>query len=127
MEIGMVMSSSKLYEKLDMFEECVECLAMSQRKDEAMKKALEMIEKNPTAKIICIYGELSADHTYFKKAWKFSKKKFARAKRMEARYWLIKNEPQKAIKAFKKALGVNNFHASTWFTLGCTYLKVKDF
>ena len=58
---------------------------------------------------------------------KFSGKKFARAKRSEASYWFNKGEFPKAIKAFKKAVGVNAFHANSWFTLGCAYLKVKQF
>jgi len=69
MEFGMVMSSSNLFEKLEMYEECVECLSWAGRREEAKQRALELIEKKPTAKIFCIYGELSGDVSYFKKAW----------------------------------------------------------
>ena len=69
MEMGMVMSSSNLFERLEMLEESVECLFMAGHPEKAKEKALEMIEKKPTAKIICIYGELTGDATYFQKAW----------------------------------------------------------
>ena len=72
MEMGMVMSSSQLFERLDMVEESVECLFVAGHREKAKERALEMIEKKPTAKILCIYGELTQDPVYFEKSWYFS-------------------------------------------------------
>jgi tetratricopeptide (TPR) repeat protein len=58
---------------------------------------------------------------------KLSNKRFARAKRIEGNYWFAKGEFEKAIKAFKKALDVNSYHSSTWFTKGCAHLRIKDY
>jgi len=69
MEIGMVMSSSALFEKLDMVEDSVECLAVAGHPEKAKEKALELIEKKPNPKIICIYGELTGDTSQLQKAW----------------------------------------------------------
>lgn len=34
-----------------------------------------------TPKLLCIYGDIVNDYTYYKKAWKTSNKRFARAVR----------------------------------------------
>jgi len=69
MEIGMVMSSSELFAKLDMLEDSVECLAMAGHGEKAKEIALVMIEKNPNPKILSIYGELTGDTAYLERSW----------------------------------------------------------
>lgn len=69
MEIGMMVSSSELFERIDMIEESIELLAIAGRSDKAKERALEMIEKKPTPKIYCVYGDLTGDITYYQKAW----------------------------------------------------------
>jgi len=127
MEIGMVMSSSELFAKLDMLEDSVECLAMAGHGEKAKEIALVMIEKNPNPKILSIYGELTGDTAYLERSWELSNKKFARAKRSEARFYFNRNNFEKAIECYKDALQINTYHASSWFTLGCAYLKVEKY
>lgn len=46
----------------------------------AKEMALDFVTKNPESpRMLCIYGDLTGDFTYYKKAWKASKKRFARA------------------------------------------------
>ncbi len=141
MDIGMVVSSSEIFEKLDMIEESVECLAMAGHPEKAKEKALKMIEIKPTPKILSIYGELTSDVSYLHKAWyhllvkdnserfnrELSNKRFARAKRSEARYYFNRNIFEPAIECYKEALTVNTYHSASWFTLGCAYLKVQRY
>lgn len=56
----------------------------------------------------------------------FSKKRFARAKRSEARYYFNRNDYEKAIEYYKEALEVNTYHSGAWFTLGCAYMRNKQ-
>jgi len=123
----MTMSSSELFAKIDMLEDSVECLAMAGHMEKAKEVALKMIEKKPTAKIICIYGELTGDLSYLERAWNFSNKRLARAKRAEARFNFNRGNFEKAIECYKDSLQVNTYHAASWFTLGCAYLKVQKF
>jgi len=126
MEFGMLMSSCELFESLEMYEECVECLAVAGHTQKATEKALQIIETRPTPKILCVYADITADPTYWKKAWQLSNKKYPRAKRSLGRYHFLKGNFQKSIKSYVKALEINSYHGASWFTLGCAYLKVQD-
>ena len=88
MKIGSVMSSCEIYSRLGMEEESVECLYLAGHKDRAKLKAEEMFEANfQTPKLLCIYGDIMSDFTYYKKAWKTSNKRFVRAARLLGKYY----------------------------------------
>lgn len=65
----MLMASCELFEALEMYEECVECLAVAGHTAKATEKALQLIETRPTPKILCVYADITVDPTYWKKAW----------------------------------------------------------
>ena len=77
--MGSVLSSCDIYERLEMFTECVECLALAGHSEKAIELANKTLATNPSAKLLCTLGDVTKDFTYYKKAWKFSDKKFARA------------------------------------------------
>jgi len=43
------------------------------------------------------------------------------------RYYFFENDFQRAIENFEKALAINRLYPDTWFTLGCAYMRVKDY
>ena len=128
MQNGSVLTSCDLFKQLSMYEECVECLAMAGLIGQAKEMALSLLKDHQeTPKLLCVLGDLFNEESYYKRSWVLSKKKFARAKRSLARLYFSRQDYEKAIKAFKKALEINNFNAASWFTLGCIYLKKNDF
>ncbi len=58
-----------MFEKIEMYEECIECLAVAGHQDRATKLAEERLKIEETPKLLCIYGELTNDISHFKKAW----------------------------------------------------------
>lgn len=60
---------------------------MADRYKEAKELAESLPEFNTDPKLMCLYGDMQKDHTYYKKAWKISGKKYANAKRALARYY----------------------------------------
>jgi tetratricopeptide (TPR) repeat protein len=69
-------------------------------------------------------GDITKDITYYKKAWKASNKRYARAQRSLARQYYNKGDMEKSRKAFEKSLGVNEYQATCWFTLGFVYMRL---
>jgi len=127
MEMGCVLSSCEIFERLGMQDECVECLAAAGHIGRAKELAQQLLDKEETPKLLCIFGDLTGELEYYKRAWKKSEKRFARAKRSLAYAYFHQGNFQKSINAYQKAVGINRYHSSSWFTLGCAYLKVKDF
>lgn len=129
MEMGCVLSSCQLFERIGELEQCVECLAMAGHVTEARERAGKLIgEGRKTPKLLCILGDINnGDKLLYKEAWKLSNKKFSRAQRSLGRVYLNGKAFQKSAKAFEKALAINSYQASAWFTLGCVYLAMSQF
>ena len=117
-KVGAVMSAVKMYEEMGELENVVECLAQADRTKEAKEAALAMKDFHSNPKVLCIFAEISEDHTYFKKAWKVSNKKYARAIRSLARYYFYTGDTEKAIRNFKKV------YCSILLTLVASYQLV---
>lgn len=128
MQNGNVLTSCELFRKIEMFEECIECLAVGGIIQQAKELAQTLLkEGKETPKLLCILGDLYQDISYYKRSWKISNKKFARAQRSLGRLYFQKKELEKAIKAYNKALKINYFNPGAWFTLGCIYLSLNRF
>lgn len=127
MQNGNVLSSCELFKKLGMLEECVECLAMAGIISQAKEMALHLKSLGlETPKLLLLLGELFSDPLYYKASWKLSKKRFYRAQRALGRYYMGKKDFIKAIKAFKRSLGINSYDSGTWFSLGCLLLSLDE-
>lgn len=129
MQNGSVLTSCEIFKKVDMLEECVECLAVSGLVKEAKELALELLNQpgRKTPKLLSILGELFQDTKYFKESWKLSKKKFPRPQKALARhYFFTAKQPQKAIKCFGKALAINPYDPGSLFTMGCIQMSLND-
>ncbi len=49
-----------------MLEECVECLAMGGQHGKAKELALKILEKEQNPKVLCLYGDMAGDISYYK-------------------------------------------------------------
>lgn len=129
MAMGCVLSSCQLFERIGELEQCVECLAMAGHVTEARERAGKLIgDGKKTPKLLCILGDINNnDKSLYKEAWKLSNKKFSRAQRSLGRVYLNEKAFQKSAKSFEKALAINSYQASAWFTLGCVYLAMSQF
>jgi hypothetical protein len=60
MKVGMVRTACDLFDRLEMYEECVECLAGGGERAKAKELAVKTLENNPiNPKMLCIYGDLT--------------------------------------------------------------------
>lgn len=111
--VGMLMSSSQIYENLNMVEETVECYFYSGHKDRAAALSEKALKENPTPKLYCTLGDIHRDPEYYHKAWELSNHKYARAMRGLGNYYYNKQDIDKAVTFYEKAVEVNEFHFKT--------------
>lgn len=150
MSMGVLKSALEILERLEMWEEVVQCWqAMEQpekgksivrdllegRKEEAERVLLKgkaskeivrgAIDQAREAKLWCLLGELEPEHAeaHFSKAWEVSGHKSGRAARSLGGYYFARGDYDGAIEHLSKAVVIRPLLARSWFILGCAYVR----
>lgn len=127
-KLGMVMSGCTVFEKLDLKEDCIECLIAAGHVEAAKELCEKVLQESSTPRALCSYGDITKDIKYYREAWMMSKKKSSRAARsLAAHYFYVKQDYNKAIKHYERALAINSYTPSASFTLGAAYMRVGKF
>ena len=126
MQYGAVSTAFEIFKELNMFEECINCLYLAGKKEQAEKFALDILKKDENPGVYCVLGELLEKEEYFHKALEVSKNKYIRAYRCLGRFCFNKNRINEAINYYEKALEINPLFPNIWFTLGCANLTIKN-
>lgn len=130
MGFGLVMTGVDMFQKAGLYEQCVEGLLSAGHKTKALELANRLLEEqgnDPSPYLLCLMGDATGDLAFYEKSWQLSKNTFARAQRTLGRAYFMKKEYEKCIRSYKKALEVNFYNPSDWFTLGCAYLSGNQF
>ncbi|CAK76552.1 unnamed protein product (macronuclear) [Paramecium tetraurelia] len=127
MKVGMMTSGYEIFARLEMWEECVECIVGTGDTQRALKEIEQITAKGlGTVKMKCITGEIKQDPKILKEAWKDSKKRFARAQRSLGEFYFFKEKNyEKSIKSYRKAVKINSYHQKSWYIMGCAYMRLN--
>ncbi|CAK80658.1 unnamed protein product (macronuclear) [Paramecium tetraurelia] len=127
MKVGMMSSGYEIFARLEMWEECIECIVGTGDTQRALKEIEQITAKGfGTVKMKCITGEIKQDPKILKEAWKDSKKRFARAQRSLGEYYFFKEKNyEKSIKSYRKAVKINSYHQKSWYIMGCAYMRLN--
>ena len=109
MSYGSCVSSCEIFERLEMFEECVECLLVADRIGKAKELAKKCLKERETPKMLFLYGNLMKDKSYYIKAWELSNQSFFIAMNALARHSLAEKNADKCVECFEKSLKVNHY------------------
>ncbi len=127
-EIGVVGSALEIFTSLKMWEQAVECLVSMGKKNRAETLIKERMEVSPSANLMCVYGNLlDDDASWYEKAWLFSNRRFARAKRLLATCSFKKGDYESCITHLEEALKINPLFPQSWFRLGAAAMRVSKF
>lgn len=66
MKIGLVMSGCEIFERLRMYEDCIECMIFAGFRAEAENLCKKREQDRLTPKLLCIKGDLTSDISYYK-------------------------------------------------------------
>lgn len=126
LKIGALMSAFQEFETVEMWEEAVECLIMSNFSGKAKDLALEKLAEKRTPRMLCALGDITGDLELYEEAWEISRHRCTRAQRTLAKRSFDKGQYLQAIEHYKKALEINPLYPSSWFTLSCAYMRLED-
>jgi tetratricopeptide (TPR) repeat protein len=126
--IGVYLSAFELFNDLDFYEEAAQCMVVSGKITQAEKYIDKIIAKNgETPQILCLLGDLKRKDEYYERAWELSKHKNSRSMRSLGMMKFERGLIDESIECLKLALDINTLYPSTWYTLGCAYVKKEEF
>ena len=148
--LGVVKSAMEVFERLEMWEEVVQCWQVLERPDKGLEIVRDLLEgrkeevdetvlkgkeakrnikpaldRAREAKLWCLLGELESERAveHYEKAWEVSGHTSGRAMRSLGGYWFTRGEFDRAIDCLKRATAINPLYSRSWFILGCACLR----
>jgi len=126
--IGVFMSAFELFKELDFYEDAAQCMVVSGKITQAEKYIDQVIEKQgETPQIMCLLGDLKRKDEYYEKAWELSNHKNSRSMRSLGMMKFQRGQIEESIDCLKLALDINKLYPSSWYTLGCAYIKLENY
>lgn len=126
--IGVFLSAFQLFDELDFYEEAAQCMVVSGKITQAEKYISEVLEKHgDIPQLYCLLGDLKRKDEYYEKAWELSNHKNARAMRSLGMMKFQRGQLDECIDCLKLALDINKLYPSSWYTLGCAYIKKEEY
>jgi hypothetical protein len=92
MNFGAVMTAFEIFQEIEMYEECINCLYIAGKHQRAQEFADEVLKKKPDPGIYCILGEIHNKEECFLKALEISGNKYTRAYRCLGRYNFVQKK-----------------------------------
>lgn len=115
-----------MLKQISLWEDCIKYLFMAGRHTHAEELANKCLEEADNPGILCLLGDIKRDPSYYQKAWDMSGHKYARAMRSIARNHFFKGEYKEAVTCFDRALSISRLFPDSWFTLGCSHMRIED-
>jgi len=126
LEVGAAGSALEIFQQVRLWEEAVDCLVVMDRRTRAEELINSRLEVQPTANLYTVMGNLKQDPDWYRKAWEFSNKRYARAKRLWAVNAYGRGEMRECIEHLREALEINPLFPESWFRLGGAAMRIKD-
>ena len=153
LSIGVVKSALEIFERLEMWENVVQCWQSMEMRDKAVTVVRDLLEgkkeeadtvisrsKSSTAgrrqtmdatreaKLWCLLGDLEPEHAvdHYERAWEVSKHTSGRAMRSLGGYHFARGDYTKSIVCLRRAVAINPLLARSWFILGCAYVREES-
>jgi tetratricopeptide (TPR) repeat protein len=152
--LGVVKSALEIFERLEMWEEVIQCWQSMERKDRAItivndllkgrKREIDFVlslgreriteakrrilDSAREAKLWCILGDLEPENAeqHYQYAWEISKQTSARAMRSLGGYYFARGDYGQAIASLRNAVRINPLLSRSWFLLGCACVREED-
>ena len=125
MKLGAVASALEMFEKVEMHEEAIECLMITEQMNKAREMALERLRVAETPRLLCTLGDITGEESYYLRAWEVSSGRCSRAQRTLARRAFEKQQFSACVAHFSLALLVNPLFHTAWFTQGCALMRLE--
>mmetsp|Transcript_8178 Transcript_8178/g.15121 ORF Transcript_8178/g.15121 Transcript_8178/m.15121 type:complete len:993 (+) Transcript_8178:199-3177(+) len=126
LDLGVAASALQIFEQVKLWEQAADCLVMMDKRARAEKLVRSRLEVEPSANLMCTLGNLLDDPEWYRRAWEFSEKRYARSKRLWATHAFSKGAYHECIQHLQDALAINPRYPGSWFRLGTAAMRVQD-
>ncbi|RXW20162.1 hypothetical protein EST38_g5701 [Candolleomyces aberdarensis] len=153
MSLGVVKSGLEIFERLEMWEDVVQCYNSLSRADKGVSIVRDLLEGRKEeadavltrgkagtahrkelqdttreAKLWCLLGDLEPENAeeHYQKAWSVSKESSGRAMRSLGGYYFAREKYPQAVASLKKAVAIHPLQSRPWFILGCASMRLED-
>ncbi|CAG8685957.1 19768_t:CDS:1, partial [Racocetra persica] len=127
LSLGVVRSALQIFERLEMWEDIINCYIMLEKEFKAKEIILERLNITPNSpKFYCLLGDVEKNPERWEHAWNISGNRYGRAMRSLGAYWFKQKEYRKSIECYAKALNVNPIFEKAWFVKGCAAMHVEE-
>ncbi|KAJ3337145.1 hypothetical protein HDU93_001526 [Gonapodya sp. JEL0774] len=127
LSLGVTSSALDIFTRLELWEQCVECLRILDKTAKAESLLRQLIEKSPRSpKYWCLLGDFTKDASMYEKAWNLSNHRYARAMRSLGAHHFRAKDYVRSAESYKAALAINPLFESSWFMLGCAAMQLSD-
>lgn len=153
LSLGVVKSALEIFERLEMWEEVVNCWQSMERRDKGIAIVRDLLEGRKAeaeavisrekvateqrrqsldamreAKLWCLLGDLEPEKAleHYTRAWTISRETSGRAMRSLGGYYFARGDYPNTITCLRRAVAINPLLSRSWFILGCAYVRVED-
>ncbi|CAG8609239.1 10588_t:CDS:1 [Cetraspora pellucida] len=127
LSLGVVRSALQIFERLEMWEDIINCYIMLGKEFKAKEIILERLNVTPSSpKLYCLLGDVEKNPKHWEHAWDISGSRYGRAMRSLGAYWFKQKEYRRSIECYTKALTVNPIFEKAWFVQGCAAMHVEE-
>lgn len=153
--LGVIQSALEIFERIEMWEEAVQCWGALGRQDRGIEVVKDLLEgrkvevsqaiqdrkrnksndlkrqsvnKAREAKLWCLLGDLEVGKSreHYLRAWQISLHRSARAARSLGGAAFATDNLHDAVLWLRRALKINPLYTRSWFMLGCAYMKLDS-
>lgn len=127
LSLGVVRSSLEIFERLEMWEDVINCYIMLEKEEKAKQIIHEQLQITPNSpKLYCLLGDVEKNPKHWEHAWEISGSRFARAMRSLGGYWYKHEEYRKSVDCYANALKINPLFENSWFIQGCAAMHLEE-
>ncbi|RIA89238.1 hypothetical protein C1645_825126 [Glomus cerebriforme] len=127
LSLGVVRSSLQIFERLEMWEDVINCYIMLDKEEKAKQIIHEQLKITPNSpKLYCLLGDVERNPKHWEHAWEISGNRFARAMRSLGGYWYKLKDYRKSMECYANALKINPLFENSWFIQGCAAMHLEE-
>lgn len=126
-DIGLVKNALELYSRLEYWEGMIKCLCLMEQTVKAEKIIRQELQKEETAYLYCLLGDVTEDIAHYETSWLLSKKRFSRAKKSLGTHYYVRKQYDEAIRHYEDALSASPSNISVLSMLAYCCLTLEQY
>ncbi|KAL8622870.1 hypothetical protein ACOMHN_026991 [Nucella lapillus] len=125
--LGILGEALKIYERLELWEDVINCYKLMAKLNKAESVIREQLDKKVTPTLLCFLGDVTCDKTHYEHAWEISNHRNSRAMRCLGYIHFREERYDQAVECFERSLAINYLQIPVWFTCGCASLTAGKY